>query len=73
MQNFWYNQSLRKVGIVTGAGKSTPERPGVTFDGVGYFTEGNRVVLFLSEAPVALGDTKVLYGREYLRFGGADR
>jgi len=30
-------------------------------------------VLFLSEAPVALGDTKVLYGREYLRFGGADR
>jgi hypothetical protein len=67
LQNFWYNQSLRKFGIVTGVGASTPDNPEETFDGVGYFTAGNRNVLFLSEEPVALGDALILYVREDTR------
>lgn len=61
MQNLWYNQSLRKVGLVTGVGESTPEQPVITFDGVGYFSRGHRAVLFLSDTPVALDDTKIIY------------
>jgi hypothetical protein len=63
LQNFWYNQSLRKVGIVTGVGRSTPDEPRVTANGIAYFTDGNRIVLFLSETPVALDETQVLYDR----------
>jgi len=69
LQNFWYGQSLRAVGVVKGVGASTPENPAVSFRGVAYFTAGNRNVLFLSETPRALGDIRVLYGREYLRAG----
>ena len=66
VQNFWYSQSLAKIGIVTGVGEASMDSPHVTFDGVAYFTDGLRHVLFLSETPVALGDTKVIYGREYV-------
>jgi hypothetical protein len=66
VQNFWYSQSLAKIGIVTGVGEASLDSPHVTFDGVAYFTDGLRHVLFLSETPVALGDTKVIYGREYV-------
>jgi hypothetical protein len=61
MQNFWYNHSLLKIGLVSGAGVATLEDPGVTFQGFLYFTEGQRAVLFLSEAPVALDDARVIY------------
>ena len=73
LQNFWYNQSLRKVGIVSGVGESTVEDPAVTFDGVGYFTDGSRFVLFLSEKPVALDGTEVLYGEQRIRRRGVQR
>ncbi len=66
LQNLWYNQSLRAVGFVKGLGESTPDNPRVIFNGVGYFTDGYRFVLFLSETPVALSEGKVLYGREYI-------
>jgi hypothetical protein len=69
LQNFWYNQSVRKVGIVTGVGISTPEQPRVTADGIAYFTDGTRTVLFLSETPVALDKTEVLYDRRLFRRG----
>lgn len=61
-QNFWYNQSLLKLGLVDGAGVSTVEDPATTFDGFGYFTTGKRAVLFLSETPVAVSDTRIIYG-----------
>ncbi len=61
MQNFWYNHSLLKIGLVSGAGVATMEDPGVTFQGFVYFTEGQRAVLFLSETPVALDDAQIIY------------
>ncbi len=72
LQIFWYNQSLRKFGVVSGVGPSTPDDPRLTFDGVGYFSDGNRFVLFLSETPVPLNGTKILYGGEFLRAGGTN-
>jgi len=61
MQNFWYNHSLRAVGMVSGVGPSSVEEPQSTYDGFAYFTKGERTVLFLSEAPVAMDDGKILY------------
>ena len=65
MQNFWYNHSLLKIGMVSGAGAATTENPGVTFQGYVYFTEGQLAVLFLSEAPVALDDGQIIYEGQY--------
>jgi hypothetical protein len=61
LQHFWYNHSLLKAGYVAGAGVCPLENPCSTFDGVGYFTDGERVVMFLSETPVALDDGRIIY------------
>jgi hypothetical protein len=61
LQNFWYNHSLLKAGYVAGAGACPLENPCSTFDGVGYFTDGERVVMFLSETPVALDECRIIY------------
>jgi hypothetical protein len=71
-QNFWYSQSLAKLGIVTGAGEAGVDNPQVMFDGLAYLTDGLRYVLFLSETPVALDDMEQIYGRDYLIDGARD-
>ena len=60
MQDFWYSQSLDKLGFVAGVPASTLESPQQNFHGDNFFTDGNRVVLFLSETPVAMTDTEIL-------------
>ena len=71
MQNFWYNQSLRQVGLVSGIGARTEDNPHVTYNGFGYFTHGQRYVLFLSEQPVALNKARIIYGWQALEPSGA--
>ena len=61
MQNFWYNHSLAKVGIVKGVGASTVDDPDSTYDGFGYFSKGYRTVIFLSEEAIALDDGVIIY------------
>ena len=64
MQNFWYNLSLAQLGLVTGGPSSNINAPQINFHGSEYFTDGMRVVLFVSEDPVALDDTVLLeWGR----------
>ena len=60
MQNFWYAQALAKLAFVGGVPPSTLEAQHQNFHGSGYFTDGTRVVLFLSETPVAMSDTEIL-------------
>ncbi|WP_116364554.1 hypothetical protein [Parahaliea mediterranea] len=64
MQNLWYNQSLKAAGFVGGVGVSDANAPRTTFDGFPYVTEGFRAVLFLSEQPVAMDRTRLLYAPE---------
>jgi hypothetical protein len=66
LQNFWYNQSLRQFGLVSGVGASTEDNPHETYLGASYFTQGKRYVLYLSEQPVALDKTRIIYGFEAL-------
>ena len=72
LQNFWYNQSVLKAGIVTGAGVCDLGDLCATFDGIGYFTKGERVVLFLSETPVALDDGRIIYVGQDMKARVAD-
>jgi len=60
LQNFWYGQSLARMGFVKGVPESTIDAPARDFTGSGYFTDGLRVVLFLSEAPVAMDEVNLL-------------
>lgn len=61
LQNFWYNQSLEKMGLTGGVGKRTVEQPGTTYNGLAYFTDGNRVVLFVSESPTGLDEVDLVF------------
>ncbi len=56
-QSLWYGQSLAGVGVVGGVPAATIDAPRRGFDGAEYFTDGRRVALFVSEAPVAMDDT----------------
>jgi hypothetical protein len=58
-QNLWYNQSLERFTLVPGVGFRPSDAPGETYDGLGYFTDGLRSVLFVSETPVAMGETVI--------------
>jgi hypothetical protein len=59
MQNFWYNQSLSRISFVEGVTPSSIAAPAHNFAGAEYFTDGSRVVLFVSEKPVAMDETAV--------------
>jgi hypothetical protein len=61
LQNFWYSQSLQKMGMVGGVDKTKVTQPGITFTGIGYFSSGLRAVLFLSESPMGLDDIELVY------------
>jgi hypothetical protein len=60
LQNFWYNQSLRSFAMVDGVPAATILAPHEDFHGSQYFTDGFRVVLMLSEDPVAMRETQIL-------------
>ncbi len=59
-QNFWYSQSLARMGRAGGIPLSIIDAPHRNFNGSEYFTNGQRVVLFLSESPIALDETILL-------------
>jgi len=61
-QNVWYNGSMSHIGFTKGVGESTQEDPHTGFGGTAYFTEGYRVVMFLSEESKALNEAKFLKG-----------
>ncbi|PLW66662.1 LssY C-terminal domain-containing protein, partial [Pseudohalioglobus lutimaris] len=59
-QNLWYNGSLEKIGTVKGVGKVSIDAPRKGFTGGTYFTEGYRLVAFLSEELNALDEVVYL-------------
>lgn len=59
IQNFWYNQSLRRLTMVDGMPPTSIEQPRTNFLGGEYFTDGRRAVLWVSEDPVAMDETDI--------------
>ena len=60
MQTFWYSQSLAKLGLSSGVPPASIDEPSRNFLGNSYFTDGNRVVMFVIETPVAMDETEIL-------------
>ncbi|HUU71002.1 MAG TPA: LssY C-terminal domain-containing protein [Burkholderiales bacterium] len=60
LQNFWYSQSLSALGYVGGVPAAKINAPSHNFAGANYFTDGLRVVLFVSEKPIAMDETDIL-------------
>lgn len=60
MQNFWYSQSLARMGFLGGVPAASIDAPRRNFRNSEYFTNGQRVVLFISETPVALDEVVIL-------------
>jgi len=52
MQDIFYSQSLRRFAFANGVGAATPENPRVNFTGDPYWTDGLRLVMWLSNEPV---------------------
>ncbi len=61
MQSAWYNQSVVRAGYVKGVGAVSPDQPREALGGHEYFTRGNRLVMQLSEEPVALDESRIIY------------
>lgn len=63
LQGAWYNQSVLRAGYVRGVGLVPADQPRQALGGHDYFTNGLRLVMQLSEEPVALDETRIIYTR----------
>ena len=64
LQNFWYSQSLRAVAMTSDVLPAEIDEPKTNFHGTEYFTDGLRVILIVSERPVAMDETELIYEGE---------
>ena len=60
-QKFWYSQSVTHAGMVGGVGGASTDAPRQSFNGSSYFSDGKRMVFFLSDSPVAMDELELLY------------
>jgi hypothetical protein len=58
MQKTWYAHKLDRLAYVDGVGANTPSEQRRNLDGDGWFTDGLRVVLWVSSVPVAFEDVE---------------
>jgi hypothetical protein len=58
LQDLAYSQALEKFAFVEGAGAVPKSELRETLDGVAYFTDGLRVVLWVSSEPVPISEVK---------------
>jgi hypothetical protein len=52
MQDMFYSQSLSRYALAKGVGASLPDKPRVNYTGDPYWTDGLRLVMWLSAEPV---------------------
>ena len=53
LQGLLYREAVSRFGYVGGVGAATPTDPGYNLTDDPYFTDGNRLVIFISDEPVA--------------------
>lgn len=56
LQDLWYSQGLAKYGYVAGVGASSMSLPQADLDGDPYFTDGYRLVLWVSKRPISFSE-----------------
>ena len=60
LQGLWHTQGLAKYGIVKGVGSALISQPRENLVGNEYFTDGMRVVLWVSEDPISLTEVEFM-------------
>jgi hypothetical protein len=60
LEDLFYAQALSKVGYVKGVGVAPYEEPRGNLTGDPYFTDGLRVVMWVSDSPKSLSELEVL-------------
>ena len=60
VENLAYNQALAKLGYVSGAVPAPIDAPRQNLTGDGYFTDGLRVVLWITAEPVPIDKIEVV-------------
>ncbi len=60
LENLWYSRTLLKFAYVQGVGEASIDEPRANLTGDPYFTDGFRLVLWLSGDPVPLTDVEVI-------------
>ncbi|MGD9041605.1 MAG: LssY C-terminal domain-containing protein [Desulfobacteraceae bacterium] len=60
LQDLWYSQTLAKFGYVKGVGAASMSNPRKTLQDDPYFTDGYRLVLWVSRKPVSFSEVEVL-------------
>jgi len=58
MQDTFYSQSLLRYGFAKGVGAATPDKPRANYTGDPYWTDGLRLVMWLSPKPVTFLEVK---------------
>jgi hypothetical protein len=52
LQDMFFSQGMKRFGLVKGVGACTPQAPHRNYTGDPYFTDGLRVVMWMSDTPV---------------------
>ena len=60
VEDLAFAQALKRFGYVGGVGSASYEQPRGNLTGDPYFTDGNRVVMWVSGEPIALDEIEVL-------------
>ena len=60
MQDMFYSQSLARYAFVKGVGVSHPDNPRVNYTGDPYWTDGLRLVMWLSAEPVSYNQVEAV-------------
>ena len=60
IEDLFYSQALSKIGYVEGVGAAPYEEPRGNLTGDPYFTDGLRVVMWVSDSPKSLSELAVL-------------
>jgi hypothetical protein len=60
LQGLWYTQGLQKYGFVKGAGPAPISKPRENLSRNKYFTDGMRVVLWVSENPISFTEVELM-------------
>ena len=68
VENLAYSQALAKIGYVEGVGAAPIDQPRGNLTGDPYFTDGHRVVLWVSSQPKDIAEIEILeWGEQPVR------
>jgi len=61
LQDLWYSQTLARFGYVKGVGAASMSEPRKTLQDDPYFTDGYRLVIWVSRKPISFSKVEALH------------